>query len=46
MDKVSFVIMSLKKEDEEENSLMLLVSMEPDMNPSYIVPSIRNVLLE
>jgi hypothetical protein len=46
MDKISFVIMSLKKEEEEENSLMLLVSMEPEMNPSFIVPSIRNVLIE
>jgi hypothetical protein len=49
MDKVSFVIMSLKKQEEEEeedDSLMLLVSMEPDMNPSFIVPSIRNVLIE
>jgi hypothetical protein len=36
----------LKKEEEEENSLMLLVSMEPEMNPSFIVPSIRNVLIE
>jgi hypothetical protein len=46
MDKISFVSMSLKNEEEEENSLMLLVSMEPDMNPSFIVPSIRNVLIE
>jgi hypothetical protein len=46
MDKISFVTMSLKNEEEEENSLMLLVSMEPDMNPSFIVPSIRNVLIE
>src|SRR5215216_5851712 len=46
MDKITFVIMSLKKEEEEENSLMLLVSMEPEMNPSFIVPSIRNVLIE
>ena len=47
MDKVSFVIMNLKNgEEEEENSLTLLVSMEPDMNPSFIVPSIRNVLIE
>jgi hypothetical protein len=46
MDKVSFVIMTLRSEEEGENGLMLLVSMEPDMNPSFIVPSIRNVLLE
>jgi hypothetical protein len=51
MDKVSFVIMGLKREDnekekEKDNGIMLLVSMEPDMNPSFIVPSIRNVLLE
>jgi hypothetical protein len=46
MDKVSFVIMTLRSEEEGGNGLMLLVSMEPDMNPSFIVPSIRNVLLE
>jgi hypothetical protein len=48
MDKVSFVIMRLRQEEGEGggNGLMLLVSMEPDMNPSFIVPSIRNVLLE
>ena len=46
MDKVSFVIMRLRSEEEGGNGLMLLVSMEPDMNPSFIVPSIRNVLLE
>src|SRR5919201_198415 len=42
MDKISFVIMSLKNEEEEDqgmkeheqNGLMLLVSMEPDMTPS------------
>jgi hypothetical protein len=47
-DKVSFVVMSLKKKDkeEEEDSLMLLVSMEPDVNPSFIVPSIRNSLID
>ena len=48
MDKVSFVIMRLRQGEGEGggNGLMLLVSMEPDMNPSFIVPSIRNVLLE
>ena len=46
MDKVSFVVMRLRSEEEGGNGLMLLVSMEPDMNPSFIVPSIRNVLLE
>jgi hypothetical protein len=46
MDKVSFVIMSLRVEEEGENALMLLVSMQPDVNPSSILPSIRNVLLE
>jgi hypothetical protein len=49
MDKVSFVIMSLKnedREDREDDSLMLLVSMEPEMNPSFIAPSIRNSLVE
>jgi hypothetical protein len=45
-DKVSFVIMSLKNEDREDDSLMLLVSMEPEMNPSFIAPSIRNSLVE
>ena len=44
MDKVSFVIMSLKIE--EHDNLMLLVSMEPEMNPSFIAPSIRNSLVE
>ena len=46
MDKVSFVIMRLKNEDHEDDSLMLLVSMEPEMNPSFIAPSIRNSLVE
>jgi hypothetical protein len=46
MDKVSFVIMRRRLEEEGGNGLMLLVSMEPDMNPSFIVPSIKNVLLE
>ena len=46
MDKVSFVIMRLRQEEEGGNGIMLLVSMEPDMNPSFIVPSIRNILLE
>jgi hypothetical protein len=46
MEKISFVIMSLKGKEEGENSFMLLVSMEPDMNPSFIVPSIRNVLVD
>jgi hypothetical protein len=50
MDKVSFVIMSLKKEEQtqekDESSLMLLVSMEPDVNPSFIVPSMSNSLLD
>jgi hypothetical protein len=46
MDKVSYVIMRLRPAEEGGNGLMLLVSMEPDMNPSFIVPSIRNVLLE
>lgn len=46
MDKVSFVIMSLKNEERDDDSLMLLVSMEPEMNPSFIAPSIRNSLVE
>jgi hypothetical protein len=46
MEKISFVIMSLKEKEEGGNSFMLLVSMEPDMNPSFIVPSIRNVLID
>lgn len=44
MDKISFVCMSLK--DDEEDDIMLLVSMEPDMNPSFIIPSIRNLMIE
>lgn len=46
MGKLSFVIMRLEPEEQGENGLMLLVSMEPGMNPSFIVPSIRNELLE
>ena len=46
MGKLSFVIMRLGPEEQGENGLMLLVSMEPGMNPSFIVPSIRNELLE
>jgi hypothetical protein len=46
MEKVSFVIMSLKEEEHGEDSLMLLVSMEPEMNSSFIAPSIRNSLVE
>ncbi len=47
MDRISFVIMKLRSEEEGGgNGLMLLVSMEPDMNPLFIVPSIRNMLLE
>lgn len=45
MDKISFVIMSLNTEEEEHN-ITLLVSMEADVNPSFIVPSIRNIILE
>lgn len=46
MGKLSFVIMRLEPEEQGENGLMLLVSMERGMNPSFIVPSIRNELLE
>jgi hypothetical protein len=52
MDKISFVTMSLKEEDEEEKEegnndvITLLVSMEPDVNPSFIIPSIRNLVIE
>jgi hypothetical protein len=46
MDKVSFVIMSLKNEEHDDDGLLLLVSMEPEMNPSFIAPSIRNSLVE
>ena len=40
MNRLSFVIMSLKK------NMTLLVSMEPDADPSFIIPTIRNSLIE
>ena len=46
MDKVSLVITSLKNEERDDDSLILVVGMEPEMNPSFIAPSIRNSLVE
>jgi hypothetical protein len=47
MDKISFVIMSLNEEEEEEkNNMTLLISMEPDVDPSFIIPSIRNFIID
>jgi hypothetical protein len=47
MDKISFVIMSLKEEKEEDkNNMTLLISMEPDADPSFIIPSIRNFIID
>ncbi len=40
MNRLSFVIMSLKK------NMTLLVSLEPDTDPSFIIPTIRNSLIE
>jgi hypothetical protein len=40
MNRLSFVSMSLKK------NMTLLVSMEPDTDPSFIIPTIRNSLIE
>jgi hypothetical protein len=40
MEKLSFVSLSLRDEK------TLLVSMEPDTDPSFIVPAIKNVLVE
>lgn len=47
MDKISFVIMSLNEEEEEEkNNTTLLISMEPDVDPSFIIPSIKNFIID
>ena len=47
MDKISFVIMSLNGEEEEEkNNMTLLISMEPDVDPSFIIPSIKNFIID
>ena len=47
MDKISFVIMSLNEEEEEDkNNMTLLISMEPDVDPSFIIPSIRNFIID
>jgi len=47
MDKISFVIMSLNEEEEEEkNNMTLLISMEPDVDPSFIIPSIKNFIID
>jgi hypothetical protein len=40
MAKISFVYLSLK------DSRTLLVSMEPDVDPSFIIPTIRNYMVE
>jgi hypothetical protein len=47
MDKISFVIMSLNEEEEEDkNNMTLLISMEPDVDPSFIIPSIKNFIID
>ena len=47
MDKISFVIMSLNEEEEKEkNNMTLLISMEPDVDPSFIIPSIKNFIID
>jgi hypothetical protein len=47
MDKISFVIMSLNEEEEEEkNNMTLLISMEPDVDPSFIIPTIKNFIID
>ncbi len=47
MDKISFVIMSLNEEEEEEkNNMTLLISMEPDVDSSFIIPSIKNFIID
>ncbi len=47
MDKISFVTMSLSEEEEEEkNNMTLLISMEPDVDPSFIIPSIKNFIID
>ena len=47
MDKISFVIISLNEEEEEEkNNMTLLISMEPDVDPSFIIPSIKNFIID
>jgi hypothetical protein len=47
MDKISFVIMSLNEEEEEKkNNMTLLISMEPDVDPSFIIPSIKNFIID
>lgn len=40
MNRLSFASMSLKK------NMTLLISMEPDTDPSFIIPTIRNSLIE
>lgn len=40
MEKLSFMSLSLRDEK------TLLVSMEPDTDPSFIVPAIKNILVE
>jgi hypothetical protein len=40
MEKISFVTFGLK------DNMTLLVSMEPDADPSFIIPSIKNSIVE
>jgi hypothetical protein len=47
MDKIPFVIMSLNEEEEEDkNNMTLLISMEPNVDPSFIIPSIKNFIID
>jgi hypothetical protein len=41
MEKIAFVSMSLQESDKT-----LLVSMEPDADPSFVIPIIKNALVE
>lgn len=44
MDKISFVSLRLRNKD--GNDKFLLVSMEPDADASFIIPSIKNSVVE
>lgn len=44
MDKISFV--SLRLKNKNGNDKFLLASMEADAEPSFIIPSIKNFLVE
>ena len=41
MEKITFVSTSL-----QENDKTLLVSMEPDADPSFVIPIIKSALVE